>query len=73
MYKLWNLIFGRDYIYWQYGTQRDISRVFKAPDGKVYYWDYSILDVITEIKNPSDVIWLTCHPSKYFHFKEQTK
>jgi len=66
MYKLKNFLFGWDYIQWRNSCDQGIARVHAGPDGKIWYWRYRITSVIDTIKHPDQVIWLTCHPSKYF-------
>lgn len=72
--RLINSLFGRgvgehecgDTIYWENGVDQGIARVHVAPDGTVYYWRYPLTKVLDRITDPKRVIWLTCHPSKYF-------
>jgi hypothetical protein len=66
MYKLLNLLFGWDYVYWTNGCDSGIARVREAPDNTIWFFRYRITNIIDKIKNPEDVTWLTCHPSKYF-------
>lgn len=66
MYKLFNKLFGWDYIYWKNSADQGIRRVRKACSGEVYYVRYSVLNYIDVIKTPDQVIWLTCKPLKYF-------
>lgn len=65
MYKLLNKLFGWDYIYWSNWADQGIARVYKAPDGGAYYFRYRSIKVIDVIRKEEQVIWLTCHPSKY--------
>jgi len=64
-YKINNFLFGWDYIYWENSLNQGIARIHKLPDGKVIYWRYELTGVISEIEDASQVIWLTCSPSKY--------
>lgn len=66
MYKLLNLLFGWDYIYWKNAADSGIARVHKAYDGNVWYFRYRVTTLIDVIKSPDQVIWLTCDSSKYF-------
>ena len=70
MYKIFNFLFGWDYIYWKNSAAQGIAKVFKAKDGKVLYFRYRISNLIDEIKKPEQVIWLTCKPSKYFNLNK---
>jgi hypothetical protein len=65
MYKLWNKLFGWDYIQWSNTCDQGIARVFKERSGKVVYWRYRQTCVMDEIIRPSQVKWLTCRPQKY--------
>ena len=65
MYKLLNLLFGWDYIYWDNFADRGIARVHIAGDGTVYYNRYKIMGIIDKIKSKDQVIWLTCTGEKY--------
>lgn len=67
MYKLNKFLFGWDYIQWENSCDSGIARVFKLPDGKIVFWQYRIKRVMLEIKEPTQVNWLTCHPSKFFN------
>ena len=69
MYKILNRVFGWDYIYWKNNTDRGIARVHVDAEGNVYYFRYESLNLIDRITNPSEVMWLTCLPSKYFKDK----
>ena len=66
MYKLLNLLFGGDYIYWENSADSGIARVHKSNDNKIWYYRYWLTTVIDVIESPDKVIWLTCDPSKYF-------
>jgi hypothetical protein len=71
VYKLLNWLFGWDYVHWNGLFSSGISRVFLAKDGKVVYWKFGFpINNLEIIGEPSDVVWLTCKPDKYF--KEQT-
>ena len=67
MYKLWNYIFGWDYIYWSNFCSQGIKRVRITPDGELYYYRYSTLGLIDKIESADQVIWLTCKSDKYFN------
>lgn len=66
MIHLFNKLFGWDYIHWTNSCDQGNARVHKSPDGKVWYYRYKITCIIDVINEPDDVIWLTCHPNKYF-------
>lgn len=65
IYKILNKLFGWDYIYWQNTCAQGIARVYKSPDGIVYYYRYKTTKLIDKITNQKQVIWLTCKPEKY--------
>lgn len=66
MYKFLNKVFGWDYIYWENSAAQGIARVLKSPNGDIYYYRYKITNLIDIIRNPEQVLWLTCKPDKYF-------
>lgn len=73
MWRLFNLMFGWDYISWRNSADQGIARIHKAPDGTVWYWRYrmtGLLDVVNKDNSVSPwggtIVFLTCHPSKYF-------
>jgi hypothetical protein len=58
------MLFGWDYVYWNNSATQGTSRVRTDYLGNPYYiWS---LDVRVKITNPDNVMWLTCHPDKYF-------
>ncbi len=69
--KILNMLFGWDYIYYEingdYEDKRGVSRIIKIPDQRVCYWamhqGYKTLFIL---KEPQNVVWLTCAPEKYF-------
>ena len=65
MYKLWNFLFGWDYIHWSNRSGDGIARVSKTPDGKAYYFRSRIGIIIDVIRKKDQVLWLTCLPEKY--------
>lgn len=69
MYKIFNYLFGWDYIIWSNSADEGISRVRKTPDNVIWYWRYWSTKVADRITNPNEVIWLTCKPEKYFGAK----
>ncbi len=69
IYKLLHKIFGWDYIHWENVADYDVARVHKSQDGTVWYWRYKSTNCIDRIDNPKQVVWLTCHPDKYFKEK----
>lgn len=74
MWKLWNKLFGWDYIYWQNTADQGIARVHVDGEGNPFYYRYKNIGVIGRIPNPKTKLreweyppmWLTCLPSKYF-------
>lgn len=72
MYKIFHYLFGWDYIHWKdsLGNQ-GVSRVYKNPEGVPFYWQYKMISCLEKIEIPSQVTWLTCHPSKYMDKYEQ--
>jgi len=65
MWKLWNLLFGWDYIIWQNTADRGVARVLVLPEGKIGYWRYKNTRLFDIISNKDQVFWLTCIPEKY--------
>ena len=65
MYRLWNYLFGWDYIIWNNSADQGIARVKVLADGTLGYWRYKITNVFDEIKETNQVKWLTCPPEKY--------
>ncbi len=66
MYKLWNFLFGWDYIQWRNTADTGIARVHTDYDGVIWHWRYKGVKIIDRMKDPSKYIWLTCSSSKYF-------
>lgn len=66
MYKLYNWLFGWDYILQTSGMDCVICKVFYLPDGRLAYWEHKGLRWLKIIKTKNQVIWLTCDGSKYF-------
>lgn len=69
MWKILHALFGFDYVHWENSADEGIARVY-IYNGKVYYWRYKITNVLDEIKNPDQVVWLTCGSEKYFKVAE---
>lgn len=65
MYKIFNWLFGWDYIYWKNSCDQGITRVRKMPDGTVWFYRYRNINYIDVINDPDEVLWLTCLPGKY--------
>lgn len=63
--KLLNRLFGWDYIAWKNTADYGVARVQVDGNGRVFYWRYKITKVADLIIVDSQVLWLTCHPSKY--------
>ena len=73
MYKILNWLFGWDYVFWKNVWTWGISRVNTSKAGMLWYWTDDLLDKeATELFDPTEVIWLTCHPSKYFKLENKT-
>lgn len=66
MWKLYHKLFGWDYIHWHNTVDQGVRRVYKDGLNRVYYVRYFITGVFDIVKDPKDVIWLTCSPDKYF-------
>lgn len=60
-FKHW--LFGWDYVHVEYYSVVFISRVRTLPDRRLYY---KRGDHLVIIEKPTDVVWLTCRPDKYF-------
>lgn len=65
MWRIFNFLFGWDYIVWENSADQGVARVHKSPDGVVWYWRYRLINVVDKIKTPDQVTWLTCKSSKY--------
>ena len=65
MYRLYNYLFGWDYITWTNSADEGISRVRSDKNGNVYYWRYSVTSVADPVVSAKNHLWLTCEPSKY--------
>ena len=70
MYKLWNYLFGWDYILWKNCLYSGVSRLRILPNGDVYFLTYGNIELLNNIttgKGNGEVIteWLTCDKSKY--------
>jgi hypothetical protein len=72
MWRIFNILFGWDYVYWENSCDHGISRVYKSPDGTVWFYRYKITKVIDTINSEGKtnrfhppVVWLTCRPDKY--------
>ena len=69
-YKLWNYLFGWDYILWKNTLYSGISRIRKLPNGDIYFLTYgnpTLLNNITTGKGNGEVVTerLTCDKRKY--------
>jgi len=65
MWKIFNALFGWDYVGWANSADDGIARIFNDTTGRTFYFRYKAINVLDEIKNPEQVVWLTCLPSKY--------
>ena len=66
MWRLFNWLFGWDYIYWKNSSAQGVARIIELPSGLVGYWQYRSISVFQIICNPDQIIWLTCKSEKYF-------
>jgi len=66
MYKLWHWLFGWDYVCWSNICDQGIARVMVSHTRQVWYWQYKSSCLAKRISDPGEILWLTCHPSKYF-------
>lgn len=69
IYKLFNWMFGWDYVLWRNSCDGGISRIRQDRSGVAWYWRYRSTKVVDIVTQPHQVLWLTCEPTKYF--KEQ--
>ena len=67
MWRLFNYLFGWDYIYWNNGISSGIARIHKDFNGGAWYYLYKVITVIGRVRNANDVVWLTCEPDKYIN------
>lgn len=70
VWKVWNKLFGWDYIQWANFCSQGIARVHVDGAGRVFYWRYKSTRLADEVKTPEQVFWLTCTPDKYFPANE---
>lgn len=68
MWRLWNKLFGWDYI--SYGTGYKARRIQLDKNNKPYT---SGAGIYAEVLIPKNWIWLTCPASKYFPEFRQTE
>lgn len=66
MWRLWNKLFGWDYIAWRFkysGQSGGISRVIvdKNETPHIHYYG----GVYKKFSDVTDIVWLTCKPEKY--------
>ena len=65
MWKLKHRLFGWDYIQWRNSADEGVARVHVDGMGRAYYWRYRNIHVADIIREPEQVLWLTCPPHKY--------
>lgn len=65
MWKLWNKLFGWDYVAWENSADQGVARVYQDGAGIAYYFRYPSIRLADRILKTNQVIWLTCKPSKY--------
>ena len=68
-YKIFHRLFGWDYIQWRNFADQGIARVYIDQNSRVFFWRYKGTQIADFVNHKDEVIWLTCHPSKYL--KEQ--
>lgn len=72
-YKILHWLFAWDYIVWSKQIDQGIARVHIDGEGKPWYWRYKSTRLADRILRADQVIWLTCHPSKYLCEKKGEK
>jgi hypothetical protein len=66
MYKIYNWLFGWDYITWESPVDQGVARVHQDKNGNLFYWRYNYEACIPcPISSATDHLWLTCSPEKY--------
>lgn len=65
MWKIWNKLFGWDYIYWSNSSDQGVARIHKDYDEGCFYWRYKSTELADRVTMKRQVIWLTCSPDKY--------
>ena len=65
-WKLMHKLFGWDYIAWDNRADNGVARIHRGGQGKPWYYRYKLTSLVDQVNHPNEVIWLTCHPSKYF-------
>ncbi len=69
-WRLYHRLFGWDYVQWSNCADQGVARVFVDGEGRPYYWRYWSIGLLDKITDSSQVVWLTCQPSKYLPVKE---
>ena len=64
-YKILNRLFGWDYIQWKNTADTGVARIQTSGCGNAFYWRYKNIGCADVVKDPGDVLWLTCKPEKY--------
>jgi len=67
MWRLWNKLFGWDYVAWNNCVANGIAKIFLDGDGNVCFYRYKSTNVIDKVHDyhMTNVIFLTCPRSKY--------
>jgi hypothetical protein len=66
MWKIFNKLFGWDYIHWKNSADRGIARIHVDAEGIAYYWRYKNIDLMDRLDGTrTEITWLTCPPEKY--------
>ena len=66
IHNILHRLFGWDFIRWSNSADQGIARVRVDGMGRVWYWRYRTTKLADVIREPDDVLWLTCSPWKYF-------
>jgi ribosomal protein L24E len=73
MYILLNWLFGWDYVQWSNSVTSGLARIHVDGNGRVFYWRYKTTKVADLIREPDQVLWLTCSPDKYLKIGDTKK
>lgn len=65
MWKIYNKLFGWDYIHWANSASQGIARIHVDCNGNAFYWRYKNTKVADPIVSAKHHLWLTCRPEKY--------
>lgn len=67
MWRIFNLLFGWDYILWQNSCDSGISRLRRDHDDRVWWYRYKTTKCVDTLdQNHQNIkLWLTCSPEKW--------